>query len=231
MKIVLKKRVSGVRGDEVRIINFDINDFNKRKNPKYGNIGNKMLYDLCKKYPNHNTADEIHAKIWLIGRSYAASVERRSKSNDRNINDDFYDYVIRELIKFNETEKFDDKLKIFERQKFNEKSLGGLLKLHKELTKFFRKVTGKEKRSLASKYLHFHNIIFPIYDSRANNSINSIVKGKTQKIEGDKNYSSFCQKILFLYNLIEKENGEPSTLREVDTYLIEKANDKGREGR
>ena len=216
----------------MKIVNFDINDFNEKKTAKYGNIGNGMLYTLCKKYPNHNNPDEIQAKIWLIGRSYAASIERRT--NKKHINDDFYDYVVKEFIKFNETKEFDNKLKVLKGQKFSEKNLKKILKLHKYLTEFFYKLTGKEKRSLASKYLHFHVPIFPIYDSRANNSINNIVKGKTQKEEGDKNYSIFCHKFLFLYNFIKRKNGKPPTLREIDTYLIESANDrmrkKGKEG-
>lgn len=215
----------------MKIINFNINNFNEKKTAKYGNIGNGMLYNLCKEYPNHNVPDEIQAKIWLIGRSYAASIERRSKSDNKHINDDFYDYVIKEFIKFNKINEFDDKLKMLKGQEFGEENIKEILKLHKELTNFFYEVTGKEKRSLASKYLHFHNPIFPIYDSRANNSINNIVKGKTQKEEGDKNYSTFCYKVLFLYDFIKKENKKSPNLREIDTYLIECANDRTRERR
>ena len=37
---------------------------------------NQMLYDLCSNYPSQEDAEQVVAKIWLIGRSYAASVER-----------------------------------------------------------------------------------------------------------------------------------------------------------
>lgn len=49
-------------------------------------IGNGVLYDLCKEYSKHDNADEISSKMWLIGRSYAASPER-IKKNDKKEHD------------------------------------------------------------------------------------------------------------------------------------------------
>lgn len=43
-------------------------------------LGNRVLYDLCQSHPEHTRDDEIVAKIWLIGRSYAASIERRKNA-------------------------------------------------------------------------------------------------------------------------------------------------------
>lgn len=42
-------------------------------------IGNKTLYELCEKYPLYDkpSEDALSGQIWLIGRSYAASPERR----------------------------------------------------------------------------------------------------------------------------------------------------------
>ena len=42
-------------------------------------IGNKTLYALCEKYPlyGNHSEDALSGQIWLIGRSYAASPERR----------------------------------------------------------------------------------------------------------------------------------------------------------
>ena len=187
-------------------------------------LGSNILYKMCSDYPKHINLDEIRAKIWLIGRSYAAAIERRTKK--KHINDDFYDYVVKEFIKFNLTNKFDFKLNQLKNKNFNEETLNELINIHYELTKFFHRLTGKEKRSLASKYLHFHVPIFPIYDSRANNSINIIVKGRTPNIKGDKQYSKFCNKILFLYNFIKKQTGKIPTLREIDTFLIKNANNR-----
>lgn len=38
-------------------------------------LGNETLYKLCRDYPEHKTDKAIAAKIWLIGRAYAAAVE------------------------------------------------------------------------------------------------------------------------------------------------------------
>jgi len=209
----------------MKIIDFDVGKFNKLKDKKWM-LGNNVLYKLCSDHPAHINDEEIRAKIWLIGRSYAASIERRSKKE--KINDDFYDYVVQEFIKFNIKTKFDEKLSKLKNKKFNKETLKDILIIHKELTKFFKELTGKEKRSLASKYLHFHVPIFPIYDSRANNSIRKIVGGKVEesKLIGDKEYSKFCYKILFLYEHIKNKIGEAPTLREIDTFLIKNANNR-----
>lgn len=46
------------------------------------NLSNELLYKLCLEYPSHDADDVIAAKTWLIGRSYAVSLERRSGMSD-----------------------------------------------------------------------------------------------------------------------------------------------------
>jgi len=207
----------------MKITNFNIAEFNDLKDKKWM-LGNNILYKMCLDYPNHIDPEEIRAKIWLIGRSYAASIERRS--NKKHINDDFYDYVVEEFIKFNKETKFDFKLQSLNNKEFDEDTLKEILRIHHELTQFFKELTGKEKRSLASKYLHFHVPIFPIYDSRAKNSINTLIKGKDSNELGDREYSKFCHKIILLYNLIKEKTGRSPTLREIDTFLVKSANER-----
>ncbi|MFH1311472.1 MAG: hypothetical protein ABIH65_03645 [Nanoarchaeota archaeon] len=209
----------------MKIIDFDINKFNNLKDKKWM-LGNNILYKMCSDYPSHTDSEEIRAKIWLIGRSYAASIERRA--NKKKINDDFYDYVVQEFIKFNNKNKFDEKLTKLKNQELNKDTLKEILSIHEELTQFFKELTGKEKRSLASKYLHFHIPLFPIYDLRANSSIKKIVKGTIEdtNLANDEEYSKFCNKILFLYDSIKDKTGKAPTLREIDTFLIKNANDR-----
>ena len=38
-------------------------------------LGNNVLYDLCKNNFYHKRNSEIIAKIWLIGRAYSASLD------------------------------------------------------------------------------------------------------------------------------------------------------------
>lgn len=42
----------------------------------FWHIGDEVLYDMCRKYPAHDREDVIAAKAWLIGRAYAAAIER-----------------------------------------------------------------------------------------------------------------------------------------------------------
>jgi hypothetical protein len=206
----------------MKIVGFDIDEFNKKDNKWI--LGNGVLYNMCLNYPNHTDPEEIRAKLWLIGRSYAVAIERRKTKN--NINDDFYDEVIEKFIEFNKLHNFDERIKKLKNKDFNEETLRDMLLLHAELTNFFYELTELEKRSLASKYLHFHVPIFPIYDSRASSSINKLVRGekKDSKLKGDGEYSKFCQKILFLYDTIKKQIGKAPTLREIDSYLVKHAN-------
>ena len=207
----------------MKIINFNVKEFESLKDSIWM-LGNNILYKLCSDFPKHTNPEEICAKIWLIGRAYAASIERRK--NKKEINDKFYANFIEAFIKFNNTEEFDKQLNSLKNKEFDEKTLKKILELHFKLTEFFNNQTKLKKRSLASKYLHFHIPIFPIYDSRANNSLRFIVKGKPSESLGDKEYSIFCNKILFLYKYIKNQTGKPPTLREIDTFLVKVKNNK-----
>ena len=50
--------------------------------------GNSVLYRMCEEEPEHKQIDVIVGKIWIIGRSYAAAIERRK--NAVVVGDDFY---------------------------------------------------------------------------------------------------------------------------------------------
>src|SRR5688500_9905878 len=52
-------------------------------------VGNQVLYDLCKRYPRHDQVDQIVAKVWLIGRAYSAAIERR-RTKTEFLGDAFY---------------------------------------------------------------------------------------------------------------------------------------------
>ena len=82
--------------------------------------------------------------------------------------------------------------------------------------------------SKASKHLHFHVPIFPIYDSRANDYLREIVKGKIgdATFECDRSCYEFCTKLLYLFEEIKNKTGKSPTLREIDTFLIKNANDR-----
>lgn len=188
-------------------------------------LGNCVLYKLCKDHPHHKRDDEISAKIWLIGRAYAASIERRKKKE--NINDDFYSEVVIPQIKKSGIDEWIQNCK-------NKKTKDVCLLAHKKTTNLFMKISGLEKRSLASKYLHFHlPDIFFIYDSRVSRAINILLKeldiGRMgRRVDDglfDKSYASFYNKCVKVQGEIFKRYAVLLNCRELDTLLIGIANE------
>ncbi len=113
-------------------------------------LGNKVLYNLCTEHPLHNEADIVGAKIWLIGRAYAAAIERRKKYRGEP-NDDFYkNRVIPTIL----GSKIDERLDSLNKYtSVTEENIPKILEVHKYLLDIFREISGLEKRSLSSKYL------------------------------------------------------------------------------
>lgn len=150
-------------------------------------FGNKILYDLCSNYPDHKQAEVVIAKILFIGRIYAAAIERRKTKSD--INDNFYiDKVAPTLI----NSELDSKLNGLSNITLEEDKILDMLIVHKYLSDLFNILTGLDKRSLSSKYLHFHKpLLFFIYDSRAVNGLRTFISkvpAKFKKNIGIKRY-------------------------------------------
>ena len=175
-------------------------------------FGNSVLYDLCKKHPRHIEDPVIIAKIWLIGRSYATAIERR-KNKNKFQGDDFYVKNVAPRIK---------------RSKIDEWVKPLILTIHKKVTILFFEISGLEKRSLASKYLHFH---FPsqyfIYDSRAVQGLSVISKniGKPKSLrcntdQADKEYRKLCGRCIYLRNYIKEKYGYYLNTRQIDKILL-----------
>lgn len=187
-------------------------------------FGNSILYDLCRKYPNHTKKDEIIAKIWLIGRSYSAAIERRNKKYSLD-NEDFYKERVAPKIKSSNIDTWFKHLK--DHNSVNLENLTQLLEIHFKVMKLFNDISGKDKRSLASKYLHFHfPHLFFIYDSRATKGISKFrnITGKASKKNGKANYDNeyrkFCEKCLKIRNNIKKSYNTQLTPREIDNLLL-----------
>ena len=195
------------------------------KNPMEFKMGNSVLYDMCKKYPHHDDTDEIVSKIWLIGRSYSAAIERRNAVEDYQSSDDFYYNKVAPEIKKHSKE--------FDRELDNLNSLKGdykenteyILRLHKYLMDIFKGISGEEKRSLASKYLHFHcPNKFLIFDSRAQAAARKTIQRPDKPEEWvekyDPDYVDFVCRIIDMTEIIESETGERPTPRDIDNFLL-----------
>lgn len=186
---------------------------------KYNNvcIGDKILYDMCHDYPHHRDEDEIHAKLWLIGRSYSAALERNSKKVEINT-EAIYENTIKLLI--TEGNEFDNMIQQLT-PIVDYTTMTEALNVHKKLVEHFFKVTSQVKRSLASKYLHFHRRdVFFIFDSTTNIGLNHNVTGHVKSNgEYDTEYYNFCVKVFALKEKIKEEYNQELNPREMDNLL------------
>jgi hypothetical protein len=190
--------------------------------PSPWDLGNQVLYSLCQEHPKHNRGDAIIAKVWLIGRSYAAAIERRK--NAKNTSDDFYETVVLERMKKSKLDKWIAALP--EKMTNPWVDLGLIITVHKQLMDLFFDMTGIEKRSLASKYLHFHKPdLFFIYDSRAKEAISKVTPRMNQinnitAEAQDSEYHSFCRRVQFMKESIKKRFGKDLSPRQLDKILL-----------
>lgn len=186
-----------------------------------------ILYRMCEEELGHTEEDVIKGKILLIGRTYAAAIERRKDSKSYK-GDDFYNDVVGPKMKKIGTE-LDNRLdKLRKSNGLISDNLNEILGTHKFLMVFFKEITDLEKRSLASKYLHFHcPEQFFIYDSRARSAIRKLVKKPYDIVlpifgDTDSEYQDFACKMLELQKyLMEKGFSlENTTPRKLDSFLL-----------
>ena len=184
-------------------------------------LANNILYEMVSKYPKHDDADVIVAKLSIIGRTYAAAVERR-KNKANTLGDFYYDYVAPQLF----DSEIDDKIdSLRKHKKITKDNLPDILSVHYYLMNLFEDSTEMRKRSLASKYLHFHlPELFFIYDSRTESVITQF-SGRLSRVldisqtECDKTYATFCSKALIIYNALNDKNYTDPQTRVVDNIL------------
>ncbi len=187
-------------------------------------IGNQLLYDLCDRYPRHERDAEIVAKVWLIGRAYSASIERgRGKAAGSELsNDRFYAEAVPNALR---KSRLDQKLKALAGlEDIDESSAAQVIDAHAHLVDLFYHLTKKRKRSLASKYLHFHqpNLFF-IYDSRAASSIRTLglPRRNVDSHQGvDPAYAQFVSAALGVRAHVLSEFGQKLNPRQLDRLLL-----------
>ena len=191
-------------------------------------IANKVLYDLCLNNFTHDTNEKILAKTLLIGRAYAAAIERRK--NKSEINDNFYLDIVAPSFKKSKIDIFIAELK--ELKDISNESMPKIIDAHYYLTQLLFKITNLEKRSFSSKYLHFHlPELFFIYDTRAVSAMRLFVKKLPKEFQvlkerenTDKEYSNFFYKCIYLRQTINEQFNVLLTPRQIDNLLIETAN-------
>lgn len=191
-------------------------------------FANQVLYDLCHNHPLHNSAEVIVAKIWLIGRSYAAAIERSHARNNGLQNEDFYfQTVAPKMLAVGGT--LDTKIARLKRfDTVNEECLPVLLETHAYLIRVFKEITAQDNRSLASKYLHFHlPKIFYLYDSRSIHAIRQMVIKDAALLHAvcdpaccDLEYADLAIRCYRLQQFISERYQLAMNPREIDTFLL-----------
>jgi hypothetical protein len=187
--------------------------------PWVWDLGNSVLYDLCRRHPGHSRDDEIVAKVWLIGRSYSASIERRRNAKDTG--DRFYERAVVQAMRGSPVDEWLASVGLKDGP-----GCSASIAVHKKLMDLFRSITGLEKRSLASKYLHFHRPdAFFIYDSRARWAITKVVPRLNQlpAIEAEQHdveYRDFVRRCVWLCGHVCTTHATELTPRELDKLLL-----------
>lgn len=196
--------------------------------PSPWDLGNSVLYQLCQLHFEHKRLDEIIAKTWLIGRSYAAAIERRK--NNKGVSDDFYVNIVAPTIQKSHLDVALASLR--QERRISSSNAIEILRIHHYLVKTLEPITGLEKRSFCSKYLHFHlPALFFIYDSRASTAMRTFISQVPKdlacivgNLEIDTDYAKFVAKCLALRNLIAEVYECDLTTRQMDNLLLSIAN-------
>ena len=189
-------------------------------------FGYSVLLNLCQGNLRHTEQNKIYAKIWIIGRSFAASIDRRKTKTKKTCNNFYLEEVVPTILSVGEY--LDTQIeKLNQYECMNEEYMKEALKLHKFLTDAFRDLTELNMRSLVSKYLHFHcpNMFF-IYSSIANAEIKKLVNKSNKRIKFgydlfDQKYADFSYRALALMNYIKetKPNENDIKPRDIDNIL------------
>lgn len=191
--------------------------------PSTWDTANLVLYDLCSEHPAHRDRSDVLAKVLLIGRVYAAAIERRRNKKDDHDNDRFYVDTVAPSICKSAIDDWMHHAKIANPE--SPDGLNTMVEVHGRVTGLFNEISDLQKRSLASKYLHFHvPQLFLIYDSRAVEAIREfsdvLPRASRSKGLGDNEYRKFAEKATILVQLCKREYGLTMSPRQFDNLLL-----------
>jgi hypothetical protein len=140
----------------------------------------------------------VGGKMWLIGRAYAAPIERASgESGQGNV---LYAKVAEVFVNSGIDEWLDS---LGDITRVDYENVSRILRVHRRFIDLLKQSTGRERRSFASKYLHFHRPqAFFIYDSLADAEIRKRVRDRGRFPipaackQFDPPYTAFCTQVL-----------------------------------
>jgi hypothetical protein len=183
----------------------------------------EVLYELCRSRPDHADLRTTTAKLAIVSRAYSAGLERRvCPPPGRQAISVVAEYVHdhRREVDAAVTEA------LALQEPLTAETTRRLVELHGRFTRLLVGVTTDKKapRSFASKYLHFHNPVVPIYDSYAAAGIIKRVRWDSTVVTfscpegGDAEYYQFCVRFWRLYDACRRQ-GVDVTVKSLDTVL------------
>jgi hypothetical protein len=186
-------------------------------------ISNSVLYDLCRDHPSHTDDGEVLAKILLIGRVYAAAIERRRNKSDAHENDHFYVDTVAPAVRNSGIDEWLHRARVA--VPGTPEGMRTLVEVHGRVTRLFSEISDLEKRSLASKYLHFHvPKLFFLYDTRAVEAMRefSDILPRAERTDGngDNEYRKFALKCDSLVEYCRSKLGLSPNPRQLDNLLL-----------
>lgn len=185
----------------------------------------RTLYGLCAAHPGHGDRLAVHAKLWIVGRTYATGIERRiaTAGGQGSALGQLAEHMLANAA---ELKRIFGRLAILE-EPLTADVLKEIVGIHGEMTRLVAQITrgNQSPRSFVSKYMHFHCPVVPIIDSFAAAGLRRLVQWNStlevfQPPSGaDMDYYRFTLRFLGLYRMAQGEGADP-TVRTLDYYLV-----------
>jgi hypothetical protein len=184
------------------------------------------LYELCRRHPDHADCAGVAAKCWTIGRTYATGIERQIEGDGKQ-GGSMKRLVLRLLEHGRRVDALFGRLRPL-KTPLSVASLRTVVDVHGQFLAILSGVVRHDEtpRAFASKYLHFHCPLVPIYDSVAAGVIPSQVRWRDNLIvfpqspAADECYTHFCFRFWSLYEQARQVVGREATVKLLDYYLL-----------
>jgi hypothetical protein len=203
----------------------DIRDYRSAQNEwkRYSKVDD-ILYAMCRKWPSHNDLSAVQSKVILIGRTFAAGLERKGGKDKRT---GILETVANILFR-NRSWLDAEILRLRPSRTLTVETTEKISSLHGHTVHLLREGTksGMNFRSFVSKYLHFHIPIVPIFDSRALQILDEWYPWtefrdwvKMPRRKYDPVYARFLGQFVLYFSDLNELKLRP-TVKSADQYLI-----------
>jgi hypothetical protein len=215
-------------------MSLDLLDYRRcvASHQREGVLLDRTLYALCDEHPQHTDPGAINAKLWLVGRGFATGVERQIKSSNSQ-GSSLGKLAAHLLANGREVDKTIKELRHLA-EPLDANKLSTIVSAHGRYCDLVSRIARKKHKlvSFASKYLHFHAPVVPIYDSwvswqawRGRRKDALVCFDQPQ--DANSSYYWYCLCFWQLYSELLART-KPVSARLTECYLLWQANGWGR---